>query len=82
MSTSPPSGRWSPNSLKPRWVDVLGRGAGGGATGRGGEGKTLNFDTEDIQKKTSIPPCFSTVLGGKTGGTVPKKGEHSVPSHQ
>jgi len=31
-----------------------------------------------MQKKASIPPCFSTVLGGKTGGTVPKKGEHSV----
>ena len=29
-------------------------------------------------KKASIPPCFSTVLGGQTGGTVPKKGEHSV----
>ena len=31
-----------------------------------------------MQKKASIPPCFSTVLGGKTGGTVPEKGEHSV----
>ena len=40
--------------------------------------KTTNFDAEDMQKKTSIPHCFSTVLGGKTGGTVPKKGGHSV----
>ena len=40
--------------------------------------KTTNFATEDMQKKASIPPCFSTVLGGKTGGTVPKKGGHSV----
>ena len=34
--------------------------------------KTLTFDAEDMQKKASIPPCFSTVLGRKTGGTVPK----------
>ena len=40
--------------------------------------KTINFDAEDMQKKASIPPCFSTVLGGKTGRTVPKKGEHSA----
>ena len=31
-----------------------------------------------MQKKASIPLCFSTVLGGKIGGAVPKKGEHSV----
>ena len=31
-----------------------------------------------MQKKASIPLCFSTVLGGKIGGTVPKKGGHSV----
>ena len=42
------------------------------------EEKTINFDAEDMQKKASIPLCFSTVLGGKIGGTVPKKGEHSV----
>ena len=32
--------------------------------------KTTHFDTEAMQKKASIPPCFSTVLGVKTGGTV------------
>ena len=42
------------------------------------EEKTINFDAEDMQKKASIPLCFSTVLGRKIGGTVPKKGEHSV----
>ena len=42
------------------------------------EEKTINFDAEDMQKKASIPLCFSTVLGGKIGGAVPKKGEHSV----
>ena len=29
--------------------------------------KTINFDAEDMQKKASIPLCFSTVLGGKIG---------------
>ena len=31
------------------------------------EEKTINFDVEDMQKKASIPLCFSTVLGGKIG---------------
>ena len=31
------------------------------------EEKTTNFDAEDMQKKASIPLCFSTVLGGKIG---------------
>ncbi len=34
--------------------------------------KLLNLDVEDMQKKASIPPCFSTILGVKRGGTVPK----------
>ena len=59
-----------------------GPGGSRGAPGRENDTKidekTTHFDTEDMQKKASIPPCFSTVLGGKTGGTVPKKGEHSV----
>ena len=59
-----------------------GPGGSRGAPGRENDTKidekTIHFDTEDMQKKASIPPCFSTVLGEKTGGTVPKKGEHSV----
>ena len=34
--------------------------------------KTITFDADDMQKKASLPSCFSTVLGVKTGGAVPK----------
>ena len=61
------------------------KGSPGGSRGAPGrendtkiDEKTIDFDAEDMQKKASIPPCFSTVLGVTTGGTVPKKGEHSV----
>ena len=31
------------------------------------EEKTINFDAEDMQKKASIPLCFSMVLGREIG---------------
>ena len=34
--------------------------------------KTITFDADDMQKKASLPLCFSIVLGVKTGGAVPK----------
>ena len=69
-------------SLKNRpGAPSLKKGGPGGARGPPGmendskiDEKTIYFDTEDVQKKASIPPCFSTVLTPK----ICKKSQHSA----